>query len=117
MSFNAQGRTVRDARILVLGLAYKRNTGDARESPAVRACQLLAARGAQVRIADPHVIEKTVLDGLLPRVQPTAAELAKADAVVLLTDHDAFDSAAIRTHAKFIFDCRRRLAGSHVESL
>jgi UDP-N-acetyl-D-glucosamine dehydrogenase len=117
MSFNAQGRTVRDARILVLGLAYKRNTGDARESPAVRVCQLLAAMGAQVRIADQHVIEKTVLDGLLPRVQPKAAEVAKADAVVLLIDHDAFDFAAIRTHAKFIFDGRHRLAGSHVESL
>ncbi len=117
MSFNATGRPVNGARILLLGLAYKKNTGDARESPAVRVSQLLAAMGAQLRAADPHVVEGTAVDDMVSRVEPTPAELADADAVVLLTDHDAFDFAEIRTHAKFVFDCRRRLSGPNVESL
>src|SRR6185437_2069294 len=57
MSFNAQGRTVKGSRILLLGLAYKKNTGDARESPAVRVSQLLGAMGAHLRAADPYVVE------------------------------------------------------------
>jgi UDP-N-acetyl-D-glucosamine dehydrogenase len=117
MSFNAQGRTIKGSRILLLGLAYKKNTGDARESPAVRVSQLLGAMGAHLRAADPYVVEGTAVDDMVPRVEPTPAELADADAVVLLTDHDAFDLAEIRKHAKFIFDCRRRLSGPNVESL
>jgi UDP-N-acetyl-D-glucosamine dehydrogenase len=117
MSFNDRGRAVRGARILLLGLAYKKNTGDARESPAVRVAQLLTAMGARLRAADPHVVEGTAVDGLVPRVEPTPAELADADAVVLLTDHDAFDYPAIREHARHVFDCRRRLTGPNVETL
>ena len=117
MSFNARGRPVKGARILLLGLAYKKNTGDARQSPAVRVSQLLAAMGAQLRAADPYVVEGTAVDDMVPRVEPTPAELADADAVVLLTDHDAFDFAEIRQHAKFVFDCRRRLSGANVESI
>jgi len=96
MSFNNRGLAVRGARILLLGLAYKKNTGDARESPAVRVAQLLTTMGAQLRAADPHVVEGTAVDGLVPRVEPTPAELADADTVVLLTDHDAFDYPVIR---------------------
>ena len=117
MSFNDRGRPVKGARILLLGLAYKKNTGDARESPAVRVSQLLAAMGAQLRAADPYVVEGTAVDDLVPRVEPTPAELADADMVVLLTDHDAFDFDEIRQHAKLVFDCRRRLSGANVESL
>ena len=117
MSFNNRGRALRGARILLLGLAYKKNTGDARESPAVRVAQLLTTMGAQLRAADPHVVEGTAVDDLVPRVEPTPAELAEADAVVLLTDHDAFDYPAIREHAQYVFDCRRRLAGPNVETL
>ncbi len=117
MSFNERGRTVKGARILLLGLAYKKNTGDARESPAVRVAKLLAGMGAELRAADPHVVEGTPVDNLVPRVELTPGELAEADAVVLLTDHDAFDFDVIRQHAQYVFDCRRRLAGPNVESL
>ncbi len=57
MAFNERGRPVNGSRILLLGLAYKKNTGDARESPAVRIAQLLKGMGANVRAADPHVVE------------------------------------------------------------
>jgi UDP-N-acetyl-D-glucosamine dehydrogenase len=117
MAFNTRGLPLNGARILLLGLAYKKNTGDARESPAVRVAELLAGLGAKVRAADPHVVEATAVDDLVIRVSPTSDELAAADAVVLLTDHDAFDFDEITRHARYFFDCRHRLAGQHVEAL
>ena len=117
LAFNERGRPVRGARILLLGLAYKKNTGDARESPAVRVAQLLGAMGADLRAADPHVVEGTAVDGLVTRVEVTSGELAAADAVLLLTDHDAFDYDMVLQHAPFVFDCRRKVSGANVETL
>ncbi len=117
LAFNERSRAVRGARILLLGLAYKKNTGDARESPAVRVAQLLTTMGAQLRAADPHVVEGTVVDGLVTRVEFTPGELADADVVLLLTDHDAFDYDLVVQHASFVFDCRRRVSGANVETL
>jgi UDP-N-acetyl-D-glucosamine dehydrogenase len=117
MAFNARSRPVNGSRILLLGLAYKKNTGDARESPAVRVAQLLKAMGADVRAADPHVVETAVVDTVVARVEPTPEEIARADAVVLLTDHDAFDVGDISKHASYVLDCRRVLAGENVETL
>ena len=117
LAFNERGRPVRGSRILLLGLAYKKNTGDARESPAVRVAQLLGAMGADLRAADPHVVEGTAVDGLVTRVELTPGELAGADAVLLLTDHDAFDYDMVLQHAPFVFDCRRKVSGANVETL
>ncbi|MQY03464.1 nucleotide sugar dehydrogenase [Actinomadura macrotermitis] len=116
-ALNARRQTVNGSRILLLGLAYKKNTGDARESPAVRVAQLLTGMGAQVRGVDPHVVESTPLDGLVPRAEATKEELAAATAVVLLTDHDAFDYDAVVEHARLVIDCRHRVRGPHVEHL
>ncbi len=117
LGLNARGRPVNGARILLLGLAYKKNTGDARESPAVRVAQLLTGMGARVRAADPHVVEATPVDGIVTRVDPVPEELSGADAVVLLTDHDVFDFEDIVKHTRYFFDCRHRLVGENIESL
>lgn len=117
LALNDQKRSVNGSRILLLGLSYKKNTGDARESPSVRVAQLLAGMGAEVRGADPHVVETTAVDGLLARVELTADELAAADAVVLLTDHDAFDYDAIVDHSRLVLDCRHRVRGPRVVHL
>ena len=117
LALNDRHRAVNGARILLLGLAYKKNTGDARESPAVRIAQLLAAMGAEVRGADPYVTEATPVDGLARRVRVTPEELTAADAVVLLTDHDAFDFDEIVRHAPLTLDCRHRLRGPDVDYL
>jgi UDP-N-acetyl-D-glucosamine dehydrogenase len=117
MALNERRRPVSGSRVLLLGLAYKKNTGDARESPAIRVARLLAGMGADIRAADPHVLEAPAIDALVARVEPTPEELSHADAVVLLTDHDAFDTAEIVTHAPFVLDCRRVLAGDNVEAL
>ncbi|MEZ0090352.1 nucleotide sugar dehydrogenase [Streptacidiphilus sp. EB129] len=116
-AFNARRRSVNGSRILLLGLAYKKNTGDARESPALRISQLLLDMGAEVRAADPHVVESMKVDARLIRVEPTPEELAAADMVVLLTDHDSFDYDEVTAHAAFVLDCRRRLSGPTIEVL
>jgi len=117
LAFNKRGRPVSGARILLLGLAYKKNTGDARESPAVRVAQLLTGMGADVRAADPHVVETGAVDNVVTCVEPTPGEISRADAVIMLTDHDAFNLADISSHASYILDCRRVLSGENVETL
>lgn len=117
LAFNKRGRPVKGSRILLLGLAYKKNTGDARESPAVRVAQLLQGMGADVRAADPHVAETGALVTTMTLVEPTADEISRADAVVMLTDHDAFDLDEITSQAGYILDCRRVLTGENVEAL
>lgn len=116
-AFNKRKRTLNGSRILLLGLAYKKNTGDARESPAVRVAELLRSMGADVRATDPHVVETAAVDPLVTRVELTTAELSSADAVVLLADHDAFDLDQVSEHAEYVLDCRRVITGSNVETL
>ncbi len=104
-ALNTRCLAVNGSRVLLLGLSYKKNTGDARESPAQRVAELLIARGASVRAVDPYVVESHV-DPRVIRAELTAAELAAADAVVLLTDHDEFDVEIITAHAQYLLDCR-----------
>lgn len=116
IAFNRMGRAINGSRVLLLGLAYKPNTGDAREAPALVVADRLLGLGAQVRAVDPH-IEASRLDPRIGLGALSADEVAAADAVVILTDHDAFDWDIVRDHARFIFDTRHRLAGPQVEHL
>ena len=116
-AFNKQRRAVADSRILLLGLAYKKNTGDARESPATRVAELLIEMGAQLSAADPHVVETVAAIADVRRVELTPEEVQAADAVVLLTDHDEFDLEMVRQNAKYVLDTRHRLAGANVEAV
>jgi UDP-N-acetyl-D-glucosamine dehydrogenase len=117
LALNERERPVKGSRILLLGLAYKKNTGDARESPAIRIAELLLRMGAQVRAADPLVTETAIIDPAVARVDATPEELAAADLVVLLTEHDAFALGEIGQHARHVLDCRRVLSGANVETL
>jgi UDP-N-acetyl-D-glucosamine dehydrogenase len=114
---NRSGLAVSRSRILVLGLAYKRNSGDARESPSSRLIEQLAADGADIVVADPHVVEDVTGARAVRRVQLCEDELRRADLVVLVTDHDAFDYDLVATHARCILDTRHRMDGPHVEHL
>ena len=111
LALNREQRALNGARVLLLGLAYKANTGDARESPAAVVAERLLGYGAEVRAADPHVLEEHVRPGIT-LVELSAEELAAADAVVVLTDHDAFDYELVASKARFVLDTRRRLAAS-----
>jgi UDP-N-acetyl-D-glucosamine dehydrogenase len=114
---NDVGRALKGSRILLLGLAYKQNSSDARESPAIGVAQRLLAMGAEVRAADPHVVEGPVGSRIV-RVDATPEELCAADAVVLLTDHSAFDLDAVAQHAAVVIDTRHCVpAGPGVEYL
>jgi UDP-N-acetyl-D-glucosamine dehydrogenase len=116
LALNKRGRPISGSRVLLLGLAYKKNTGDARESPGIRVAQLLKSMGADIRAADPHITETTAV-GTITRVEPTPEEITRADAVILLTDHDAFNLDEITSHASYILDCRHVMTGDNVETL
>jgi UDP-N-acetyl-D-glucosamine dehydrogenase len=116
-ALNTRRLAVNGSTVLLLGLAYKRNSGDARESPARRVASLLLDMGAEVRAADPHVVEDAHIDRRVVRVALTADQIAAADAVVLLADHDAFDLDLVVQHARYVLDTRHRLTGPTVESL
>ena len=104
MGMNRRQKAINGSRILLLGLAYKRNTGDARESPALHVADRLLSLGAAVYGADPHVVEGHT-DGRMSRVE-CMEEIDEADAVVILTDHDAFDFQAVVARARYILDTR-----------
>ena len=99
---------VHGSRVLLLGLSYKRNTGDARESPARSIARLLTGMGAQVRAADPHVLLEQVDEGV-ELVPFCAKEIAHADVVVLLVDHDSFDPSVVIDNAQVVFDTKNFL--------
>ena len=114
LALNRESRALNGSRVLLLGLAYKRNTGDAREAPGTVIARSLVALGADVRVADPHLSGDTLS---YPLVEASPEELAAADAVVLITDHDAFDYDSIQANARYILDTRNRLDGPNVDRL
>jgi len=107
---NAQGKALNGSRILILGIAYKKNIDDMRESPALEIMRLICAKGGEVAYSDPHV---PVLPGrALSSTALTADVLAQHDAVVLTTDHDAFDYPLILEHSRLMIDTRGRFRAS-----
>jgi UDP-N-acetyl-D-glucosamine dehydrogenase len=115
-ALNERRLPVNGQRILLLGLSYKRNTGDARESPSQPIASRLLELGADVVAADPHVSEAHLPRGVR-RVDLDAGELAAAAAVVLLVDHDGFDLDLVQQTATYILDTRHCLTGPNVEHL
>ncbi len=108
-ALNDAGKPVKGSRIHVMGVAYKRNIDDMRESPALDVLLLLARRGGILSYSDPHV-PKLRLDGLQLDAQPESAA-ADADCVVIVTDHAAFDYRALVDRASLIVDTRNALKG------
>ena len=106
---NCDRKAVNGSRILVLGLTYKRNSGDARESPGPVLCDRLAALGAEVRAVEPHLAESQFPSGVA-RAELSTEELQAADVVIVATDHDAFDWDLVVAQSRRVFDTRHRLA-------
>jgi UDP-N-acetyl-D-glucosamine dehydrogenase len=103
---NVAGKAVNGAGVLVLGVAYKPDVGDARESPAVKVMELLDRRGASVSFCDPHVPMVTVNGRPVESTDMTRRSVAAADCVAILTPHRAFDLDWIAEHAALVFDAR-----------
>ncbi len=112
-ALNDHGKAVKGTKILVLGLAYKKNIDDTRESPAVEIMELLRAKGAEVAYSDPHVPSfprKRDYEFDLNSVPLTVENISEFDCLVLATDHDGFDYGLLRQHARLLVDTRGRLA-------
>lgn len=110
-ALNESRRALNGSHLLVLGVAYKRDIDDVRESPALDVLTELLARKAGVSYHDPFVARIT-LDGQVFESQPlTAAALAAADCVIVITDHSQFDWDWVRQHARVIVDTRNALRG------
>ena len=109
-ALNERGRAVKGARILVLGLAYKKDVDDVRESPSVTLIELLRARGAIVDYHDPHIPsakpmrEHNITD--MRSVPLTRANLKKYDCVLISTDHSSVDYDMVVKHSRLVVDTR-----------
>lgn len=103
---NGIERSVRGSRILVIGVAYKPNVGDTRESPGIEVIARLLQRGAAVRYVDPHVPALSVHGASVPRVDLSAAELESSELVVITTQHRAVDWDLVRERAPLVLDTR-----------
>ena len=111
-ALNDRGKALKGSHILVLGLAYKKNIDDTRESPAVEIMDLLQDKGAEVAYSDPHVPKfprKRNYHFDLQSVALTPESIASYDCLVLATDHDGFDYQQLVQHARLIVDTRGRL--------
>ncbi|MGI8330317.1 nucleotide sugar dehydrogenase [Actinomadura scrupuli] len=116
VGLNLRSKPVNGSRVLLLGLAYKKNTGDLRESPALAVAEALRKLGADVRAVDPHVEPLRVPQGI-GLVHLEEHELRAADAVVVLADHDDFDFELVQRASRYVFDTRNRCRGAAVERL
>jgi UDP-N-acetyl-D-glucosamine dehydrogenase len=114
---NRDRKSVNGARILVLGMAYKKNTGDGREAPAQVLCRILHERGAVVRVVDP-LLDESQFPSIVQRVDLSEQELQNTDLAIVVTDHDQFDWDLIGSTARQVLDTRHRLsAAKNVEFL
>ncbi|WP_322867899.1 nucleotide sugar dehydrogenase [Aquicoccus sp. G2-2] len=108
-ALNERRKSLMSSKVLVLGIAYKKNVDDMRESPSVEVMELLRDAGAVVAYSDPHVpvfpkMRDHTFD--LSSVALSPETIASFDAVVLTTDHAKFDYSMIRSHAQVIIDSR-----------
>lgn len=108
-ALNEECKSVKGSRVLILGVAYKANVGDVRESPAIDVYHLLRDKGANVLYHDPHVNDLSG-EGILEQSVPLNIEqLQKADCVVVLTDHDDFDWLLVTNFSSLVVDTRHAI--------
>jgi UDP-N-acetyl-D-glucosamine dehydrogenase len=105
-ALNEVGKAVKDAKILALGVTYKADVGDIRESPALQLISFLHRKGATVAFHDPFVEEVPLNGGVLPRTELTLRAISAADCVALITPHRTYDLDWILQHAALVFDAR-----------
>lgn len=113
---NANKLALNGSRVLLIGLAYKKNSGDIRESPSIRLIELLTEYGAQVTAVDDLVDEFNWPAGV-KRVRLTRDEVANSDLAVIVTDHDELDYSLLIDSSTPVLDTKNRLAGDNVERL
>jgi UDP-N-acetyl-D-glucosamine dehydrogenase len=110
-AMNDRGKTLKDSKVLVLGVAYKPDIDDVRESPALDVIGLLQKKGAQVEYHDPYIphIHHEYDGWHMDSIKDVMQGVRGADAVVIVTNHKVYDYNAILEAAKFVFDSRNAL--------
>jgi UDP-N-acetyl-D-glucosamine dehydrogenase len=108
-ALNDVGKAVKGAKILILGVAYKPDVGDIRESPALKIIAHLVRRGAEVSFHDPFVLEIGVNGSRSERIDLTTRAVKAADCVAVLTPHTSYDFEWLTDHAKLVFDAHGAL--------
>ena len=108
-ALNERSRAVKGGSVLVLGVTYKADVNDVRESPALEIIEMLAHKGAQVSYADPFTPQLNSQGTKLTAVELTPEAVASADCVLILTSHSAFDYAMISDRARLVVDTRNAL--------
>lgn len=104
------------ADVVLVGMAYKANTGDARESPSVDVAKRLIELGANVRFVDSHVDDSSLPHGTT-EIDLTAEALQSTEAVIMLVDHDDIDLDLIAEHAPYVLDCRDAMRSGTADRL
>ncbi len=116
-ALNARHKTLNGAKVLLLGLAYKGDVADMRESPSVRLIQLLSEKGADVSYNDSYIPKVQISEITLASVELTDERLSSADCVVIATDHSCYDYKKIVDKASLVFDTRgatRKLSSNNI---
>jgi UDP-N-acetyl-D-glucosamine dehydrogenase len=115
-ALNDQAKPLRGSHVHVLGVAYKRDIDDPRESPALDIIHLLQKRGAKVTFTDPY-ISKIQVDGAVMNSDDEAGVTSQSDCAVIITDHSRFDYAALLERAKLIVDTRNAMKAFSSEKI
>jgi UDP-N-acetyl-D-glucosamine dehydrogenase len=116
-ALNRFKKSVNGAKVLILGVAYKKDISDVRESPAFDILQLLSQKGAKLSYCDPHV-PVLAEHGMRMKAEPlSAATLKKADCVVVVTDHSDFDYRLVARESKVVVDTRNALKGKNGDKI
>jgi len=110
-ALNREHKSVKGSKILILGVAYKKDSDDVRESPALDVMKLLHEKGGEITYHDPHVSQLAFEKQLLHSLSLTAQTLSTSDVVVVVTDHAGFDAREIVRHAPLIIDTRNLTRG------
>jgi UDP-N-acetyl-D-glucosamine dehydrogenase len=108
-ALNDRGRALRGSSVLVMGVTYKADVNDIRESPSLEIIEMLERKGAHVSYADPFTPQLSVNGLKLAAVEPTRETIAAADCVLILTNHSSFDGAVIAASARLVVDTRNAL--------
>jgi len=115
-TLNEVGRAVKGSAILIVGVAYKKDVSDTRESPALDVIQLLQQKGADVRYHDPHVPAFQHEGLAMTSVANLVSALEASDCTVIVTDHSHYDWSLVRRHARCLVDTRNAVARSADDS-
>jgi UDP-N-acetyl-D-glucosamine dehydrogenase len=114
---NECGKAMRGSRVHILGVTYKKDISDSRESPAMEVIKLLAGLGAEVTYSDPYVPSLQVDGQKMEAVEPGPAVLGACDIAIIITNHTSFDYTAIVRNAPLVFDTRNATEGMKAKNV